>query len=49
MVILEKNEFIEWMDSMKRGPLGLKNFKAGTGDGKGGAAGGRPPQLRVVK
>jgi hypothetical protein len=49
MVILEQNEFKKWMDSIKRGPLGLKDFKAGTGDGKGGAAGGRPPQLRVVK
>jgi len=49
MLILEKNEFQKWMDSIGRGPLGLKDFKGGTGSGKGGAAGGRPPQLRVVK
>lgn len=49
MVILEKNQFQEWMDSIKRGSLGLKDFKGGTGDGTGGAGGGRPPQLWVVK
>jgi len=49
MVILEKNQFQDWMDSIKRGSLGLKDFKGGTGDGTGGAAGGRPPQLRIVK